>query len=280
MTDVLLQFAHISDTHLIMPGQQRDYSDIDPEWAEYARQILALPYTALEATERLVAEINALPVHLDFVLHTGDLAGQLTAPEDYAYIGSVLFGIRCPVYYVPGNHDVGAAFQRVLLGREGVYDHAFELNGVQIACVDSNGTHPAHSGWLDEAQLAWLEQICTAPDDRPLIVALHHHPIPLGVSWMDEVGLLNGEAVHQVLCKARHRLRGVFYGHVHQGIDLLRDDVLYSSAASAWCQFAAWPGVNRAALDTTAQPGFSLVTITREATIVRRHSYPVQMSSG
>ncbi len=269
----LLQFAHVSDTHLIMPGQQRDYSDIDPEWSEYARQILALPYSALEAAERLVEEINRLPAQLDFVLHTGDVAGQLSASEDYHYIGKVLSAIRYPICYVPGNHDVGEAFQRVLLGRSGAYDHVFEQKGVQIVCLDSNGTQPPHSGWLDEAQLEWLESICAAQDERPLVVVLHHHPFPMGVRWMDEVGLLNGEAMHQILLKARQRLRGVFFGHVHYAMDLLHEGILYSSAASAWCQFAAWPGSASPALDMQAQPGFSLVSIGQDSTVVRRHHY-------
>jgi hypothetical protein len=99
--------------------------------------------------------------------------------------------------------------------------------------------------------------------------------LPLAVPWMDEVGLLNGADLHQLLCKLRGRLRGVFYGHVHQGFDRLQDGILYSSAASAWCQFAAWPGAAQPRLDTRAQPGFSIVTLSKEHTTIRRQHYRI-----
>jgi Icc protein len=275
MPDILLQFAHVTDTHLVLPGQQRDYSDVPPELEEYARQILALPYSASQAAEALVREINALPVRLDFVLHTGDLAGQLHSPDDYAYIRQVFDQIRYPVCYVPGNHDAGEPFQRVLLRRDPPYDQVFDRNGVQIACLDSTGTTPPHSGWLDDEQLAWLDRLCSADDDRPLIVALHHPPFEIGVPWLDELRLLNGDEVRRILQRAKSRLRGVFCGHVHHAIDVHIDGILYSIAPSAWCQFTGWPGHSRATLDEGARPGFSLVTITTGHTMIRRYHYPV-----
>ncbi len=275
MAETILQFAHVTDTHLIMPGQQRDYSDIPPDLDEYARQILALPYTANEAAETLVRRINALPIQLDFVLHTGDVAGQLRAPEEYNYIRDTLSQIRYPIHYVPGNHDVGEAFQTVLRGQSGAYDHSFTLNGVQVVCLDSNGGLLPHSGLLADEQLAWLESICSAEDDRPLIVAMHHPPFTIDVPWLDELRIANGEAMHAILLKAKTRLRGVFCGHIHNGIEFYRDGVLYSAAPSAWCQFTGWPGHDRSTLDPETRPGFNVVTLRADSTTIRRHHYNI-----
>lgn len=274
MENVLLHFVHISDTHLLLPGQQLDYSDIPPVLETYAQQVLSLPYDSQAVAEALIREISALPVQPDFVLHTGDVAAQLRSPDDYGYMIDVLNRIPYPVYYLPGNHDDPDALRRFSRGDDAPPYYSFEVNGVQIACLDT-ASHPAvpHGGGLDDAQLAWLEALCTAPDPRPLVVALHHHPVAIGVPWLDTLILDNGDALHRILLKAGSRLRGVFNGHIHYAIDVMRDGILYSSAASAWCQFTGWPDHDRATLDMHVNPGFSLVTLTTEATFVRRHRY-------
>ena len=33
---------------------------------------------------------------------------------------------------------------------------------------------------------------------------------------LDPIVLRNGEALHKILLKAKDRLRGVFYGHIHE----------------------------------------------------------------
>lgn len=277
MSGVLLQFVHISDTHLLKPGQALDFGDIGPEWAEYARQVLALRHDAGAVVTTLVREINSLPARLDFVLHTGDVAGQPQSPDDYDIMARWLGQINYPLFYLPGNHDDADGVRRLLNGAATpeTLDYTFECNGVQIVCLDSNHSAVPHGGGLDDRQLTWLESICAAQDDRPLVVSLHHHPIPLGVPWLDALALSNGDDLHRILLLARARLRGVFFGHIHYGIDVLRDGILYSSAPGAWYQFSGWPGWATPALDDRASPGFSVVTITRDRTFVRRHFYRV-----
>lgn len=276
MSDVLLHFVHISDTHILPEGRKPDYSDIPADLELYTRQVLALPYSPTQAAEALVRQINQLPVPVDFVVHTGDIMNDPPAASDYEYIRSLFADCKYPVYYAPGNHDRVSAMQRVLCGREdGNFDHELELHGVQFVFLDSNGSNPPHSGWLEDSQLARLETICAADDDRPLVVILHHHPLAIGVPWLDELRLLNGEALHQVLLKARDRLRGVFGGHIHHGVNIVQDGILYSSAPSAYCQFYGWPGAQITSLEDGARPGLNLVTITKDRTFVRCHRYTI-----
>lgn len=282
MADPLLNFVHISDTHLLKPDTTHDFSDIEPgsTWSLYAQQIMALPYDTRTAAQALVREINALPVKVDFVLHTGDVFNDPASPDDYRDAAEIFSAVKYPIYYLPGNHDDTAGLQRVLQGRDPAasFDYQFEVNGVQFICLDSNdrtGVYPPHSGWLDDNQLTWLEAICAADDGRPLVVALHHHPFAIDVAPLDELRLYNGDALHQILLTARHRLRGVFFGHVHHPFDVVQDGIFYSSAASAWYQFAGWPEYGIASVIEGANPGFSLVTITRERTFVRRHTYSI-----
>lgn len=259
----LLTFVHISDTHLHPdPLYKGDYA----------------AFSARRGVEAMIAHINALPFPIDFVLHTGDVLDNPFRAEDYALPRAVLGKITAPLYYLVGNHDRGADFQVGLLGREQsevtpTYDYTFEVNGVQIICLDSSvpGTH---AGTLNEDQLAWLDRLCTAPDDRPLVVALHHHPLPLG-STLDDIILTNGEALHAILCKARSRLRVVLYGHIHEGVVTVRDGITYHSALSSWFQTRTWHTQQQILNDPSQTPGFNVVTLTATSTFVRAYRFPV-----
>jgi 3',5'-cyclic-AMP phosphodiesterase len=263
MPDPLLRFVHISDTHINAdPSYNQTYAHITP----------------YEGAKAMVQELNNLPFTPDFVLHTGDVAYD-PEPEAYLTCIEILQEIKYPVYYVAGNHDDNASLQQLLLNRAEPtrsLHYAFEVNGVQIICVDSNGPADPPAGNITGYQLEWLAGLCQAEDERPLIIAVHHNVLPVGVPWLDDfMGLRNGELFHQTILPARHRIRGVFFGHVHQNIDVLRDGILYSSTLSSWTQYHAWPGQTDMVPDSGADPGYSVVMVTAEQTYIRRHRFTV-----
>ena len=261
MPEHLLTFVHITDTH-IPTDAQTTLTDVDIP-----------PY---EGALRLVEAVNALPITPDFVLHTGDVAYN---PEPNAYENprEILGRLRFPVYYVSGNHDGSMDLQRAMLSSDEPMPqlhYTFEHSGVQFAIVDSNGPAEPPRGYLTESQLEFLQGICNADDPRPLVIATHHNPVKVGIPWMDEfMGMQNGELFHQAILPARDRLRGVFFGHVHQDLTIYRDGILYCSTVSSWRQLHAWPGQEGTVEDQGAEPGFSVVTISRDQTFIRRHRY-------
>jgi Icc protein len=153
--------------------------------------------------------------------------------------------------------------------------YTFEVKGMQVVVVDSNGPAEPPAGFVDDAQLKWLSDLCTAADTRPLIIAVHHNVLPVGVPWLDTfMRMRNGDAFHRAILPARERIRGVFFGHVHQSITMYRDGILYTSALSSWAQIIAWPHTTDTEFDHGAEPGFSVVTVTPQQTFIRRHRYP------
>lgn len=263
MSDVQVRFVHISDTHITHPGAAT------PDFASYPANLGAAA---------LVEQINALPFRPDFVLHTGDVAYD-PDPTVYATAQSILNRIRYPVYYLPGNHDHGETVHTALnqfKDPTSLMLYEIEVNGVQIVCVDSNGPAPVPAGFVTQDQLLRLSEICGATDDdRPLVIAIHHNPIPVGVPWLDGwMGVTNGEALHQILVNARHRLRGVFFGHIHQNITVMQDGILYSSVLSSWYQLHAYPDQMDTTFDRDAEPGFNVVTVRGNQTFIRRHRFP------
>lgn len=255
----MLRFVHLSDTHL-SPDPAYTYGDAD--------------YPALPGAQALVAAVNALPFTPDFILHTGDAAYHREAAA-YEVVRAVMRDLTAPVYYVAGNHDDGTLLMRGLMGRDDLY-YTFEANGVQVVCLDSNGdsaTPPA--GHVSDEQFDWLARVCRPDDPRPLVVAVHHNPLDVGIPWLDDfMGLVNGEALHTALLPLRERLRCVLHGHVHMNIEVLRDGILYASAASSWYQLHAYPGQTDTLADHGAEPGFSVVTVDRAQTFIRRYRFP------
>lgn len=262
MSDILLRFIHISDTHL----------SHDPEYG-----LDSIGWQPRQTAEALVEQLNNLPFEPDFVLHTGDVTNEPN-PAAYELARELLGRIRHPLHYLAGNHDDSEMLQRVLLQRTTIQPEwytDFEVKGVHIVCLDSTGPAEPPGGSVSDDQLAWLATICNANDDRPLVVAVHHNILPVGVPVLDEdIRLENGEALHQTLLPARHRLRGVFYGHIHQQSQTLRDGILYNSVPACWYQFQSWPLPAPMTRDLAAQPGFNIVTITPDQTHIRSHRYP------
>lgn len=267
MPETLLRFIHISDTHYAPPDYERPTSRIDPR----------------QGVRVLIQQLNALPFTPDFILHTGDVAYD-PYPEIYDEIRTIFAELKVPVRYVPGNHDHNGALQTVVMGRaepQIPYYAKEVLNDVRLLYLDSNdfAAAPPPAGYVSEAQIAWLRDELAADDPRPVVVAVHHPLQKTGSNeWFDVfMNTVNGDAVHEVLKTAADKVRGVFYGHVHQNISFLRDGVLYCSALSSWTQFRAWPGQDMETIhDLSSDPGYNLVTITREGTIIQQIRYKVE----
>jgi 3',5'-cyclic-AMP phosphodiesterase len=261
-----LRFIHITDTH-IAP---------DPDFVNYGHS----PGRSLEA---LVDAINALRFPIDFVLHTGDLVEDRSEAA-YRLARRALARLRPPIYYVAGNHDDADVLQRVMLDRTPVgprFDYSVTVDGARVAVMDSRGPNDP-GGTLSDEQLSAVRALC-ARDDGPLVIAIHHPPLPLGSPWLDtgwttshgvspNMLLDRGPECLDAIAPARERIRGVFFGHIHRACQLQHRGILFSSAPSAFGQLLTWPD-QRVPKASPAEPaGFSVVTITGDRTIIQQHS--------
>lgn len=258
----LLTFVHISDTHI----------HADPDYT--GRHV---DFSSRLSVQKLIDTINQLEMPIDFVLHTGDITQHPDTAEHYHIARDILSQINYPVYYIPGNHDDVAMLQKEFLGLpdeqiKAYYDYQFDVNGVQIVMMDSHAPVDKpdnHNGFLADEQLTWLDEICSADDTRPLVIGIHHHALPLETPWLDGIVLENGADFHQIVQKAKTRLRGIFYGHIHESVVTIRDGISYYSVPSGWFQTRTWYAAGEPARDYIDNPGFNLVTLTETDTFVR-----------
>ncbi len=258
-------FVHISDSHF-------------GPTAEFSRH----GYQPQPCVERAVEIINNLPMRPDFVVHTGDV---VTDPDEASYqrAAAVFSQLQMPVYFVTGNHDRSRDIHQFMtLGPHqplsddpDVLSYAFAVKGYRFVVLDARGPDEIDPhGLLSEAQMAVVRAEATAVGP-PLTIFMHFPSLPMNSTWMDlNMPVLNGAAFHQALLPARERLRGVFYGHVHQSMQTVKDGIVYTAVPSLFAQFNAWPGDDFVREDPDYLPGFNFVHLLPEQTIVHQHTFP------
>jgi 3',5'-cyclic AMP phosphodiesterase CpdA len=184
----MLRIAHVSDIHIGATPQ------------------------SVERTERVIRYLSRLPVPVDAVILTGDVADHGTV-EEYEIARDLLSPLE-PLVVCPGNHDSRTEFRKVLLGEQGdgPVNQVLRLPEVTIALCDSS-IPGRPDGLLDEETLAWLDDVL-ATSQVPVLVGMHHPPIALGVPYVDEIRLGEPHRLEEVL-RRRPRAVAVLAGHAH-----------------------------------------------------------------
>jgi 3',5'-cyclic AMP phosphodiesterase CpdA len=229
------------------------------------------------ASKTLVNEINNLPFDVDFVLHTGDVMTDGETLEEYLSATEVFQQLRCPIYYVPGNHDDPPTLRQLMPNVH--YDHdtmdyVVERNGVRILCLDSRSYGIDHAGGFSDEQFAWVRKQLAVTQNQPTILALHHPPLGMGGDQVAELGFARGDELHAAIKQSGARVDVVLSGHVHQPVDTIQDGVLYMTVQSPFFPPGDFPVVNSREFEPQVRPGFNVVIVTSTRTYIRHYAYP------
>lgn len=233
-----LLVAQITDTHL---------------FADQNNALIGLPTAA--SFQSVLAKIQTLHPQPDVLLLTGDLSQDETA-ESYQQVKAQVTSLNIPTYWLPGNHDRPLLMQQILQGNCISSENQLELGGWNFLLLDSSVPGTVH-GQLSNQSVAWLEQQLQARPNHPTLVALHHPPVAIGSTWMDQINLHNADALFAVL--ERHdQVKLVLFGHIHQEFDHQRRGIRYLGTPSTCVQFK--PESKEFAVDERS-PGFRLLTL-------------------
>ena len=285
----LVTFVQISDTHLT-PGDSNEVrqSHYSPELYARIQESLrreaekksdhSRDVPASVASKTLVNEINNLPFDIDFVLHTGDVMTDAETLEEYHQSAVEIYQhLRCPIYYLPGNHDDPPTLRQ--LNPNVQYDHdtmdyVIEHNGVRVLCLDSRSNGIDHAGGFSDEQFDWFrKQLAVAPN-QPTIIALHHPPLGMGRDQVSELGFARGDELHAAIKQSGARVDVVLSGHVHQPVDTIQDGVLYTTVQSPFFPPGDFPVVTSREYEAQMRPGFNVVIVTSNRTYIRHYTYP------
>ena len=170
----------------------------------------------------------------DALLLTGDLAHDDAG--GYALIRERFAASGAPVHCLPGNHDEAVAVRGALDGPPFVHDFARRYGDWLLLMLDST-VAGSHGGHLDREELARLDTALAAQPAAFALVCLHHHPVPHGSRWLDELMLDNATEFFEVL--DRHPgVRGIAWGHTHQPFEGTRGNIRLMGTPSTCMQFA------------------------------------------
>jgi Icc protein len=254
VTETRVTFVHFSDTHL--PS--------DPNFTPDGKRF---PHQRARA---VLEQINALPFPVDFALHTGDVGHDPADESGYSSVRETLSVLKLPLKLIPGNHDNAGWLYSAVAGRAGEPNYyTFDVKGVRFICLNSV-VPKAGYGMIGDEQRAWLDEQLGQAGDTPAIVVLHHHPFLTASDAMDAYVLHDGEALHNLLVKHSDRVRCVLFGHIHETTTFVRDGITYASATAVGVQLRSWPGQTEITTDTSQIPGFNVVTVMDDGTVMIR----------
>jgi Icc protein len=208
-------------------------------------------YATAWALERTLDAIAAAGGHgADAILSTGDLVDRGDDAE-YAFAREVL-GVRpggsapgplasarpgfasLPFYLVPGNHDPRDAWLRNLFPDHPPTEHVdleWSVGGQAFVHLDLGSD--GRRGTLRERSLRFLDRALAR--GRPVVLALHHHPIPVGIPWLDRA-LPDG--IDRLWDRLGRGVVAVLFGHAHASVDADVRGVPVMGTRSTCFQFA------------------------------------------
>lgn len=150
----------------------------------------------------------------DIVYLTGDLV-QDDSREAYRNLRAAIDRLQLPVYIVPGNHDV----PRLMAEELPDYRNCTTLDeaGWRLIGIDTHEAGSA-SGRIGTDELGRLATLLESAGSLHVAIFLHHPPVDVGSAWLDDIGLLDRDALLAVV--GRHATVSlIVFGHVHQAVD-------------------------------------------------------------
>ncbi len=216
--DPVLTVLQLSDTHLHAAADSR------------MRGVTT--YSTLLAVLEHVQRDRRWPA--DVILATGDIV-QDESRAGYERFRATLEPLGVPVLSIPGNHDDPKLMSELL--NSGSFQFGGELrHGPWSIVLLSTFLAGEDAGGLGPARLTGLRKALSVHAGQHVLVAQHHHPLPMGSTWLDGVALRDAKDFWQVI-DAHDHVRGVLCGHVHQAFDQERNGVRFMSTPSTCAQF-------------------------------------------
>ena len=198
------------------------------------------------------------------VILGGDMAQDESA-DTYRRIAGMLEGWHTPFMLTPGNHanisELNSALIPALM-QNSDYTDDLQLGNWQVIALNSSLSGSV-AGLVNAEELDRLEQLLTRGQTDHVLVALHHHPVPVGSLWLDEIGLLNQRQFWSVI-EEHSRVRAVICGHIHQELDVVYNGVRVLGSPSTCFQFR--PGQEDFMMDGLS-PGFRWLELKADGTI-------------
>lgn len=158
------------------------------------------------------------------VMVNGDCAfldGQQGDYETFAGLVRPLREAGIAVHCTLGNHDDRGHFVEAFTSEQdpkpvpGKHVSVISSARVNWVLLDSLDQVNVTPGLLGPAQLGWLDRTLAKLPEKPTFVLAHHNPQGALADGQKHSGLVDSEAMLQVLDKHSAKVRAFIYGHTH-----------------------------------------------------------------
>jgi Icc protein len=255
----LISIAQVTDTHLLASENQRLEGILTTE-------------SFLAVMKRL----EELKPELDLLLMTGDLSGDAT-PESYENLQHYLNSLQIATYWLPGNHDSAIAMDTILNLGMVSRRKSFQRGNWHFILLNSCVPECVH-GYLSANTLDWLDSELQTSANNPTLIALHHAPVSVNSTWLDDSYLQNSSDFFAIVNRYP-QVKLVLFGHIHQEFQHQSHNVHYLGTPSTCYQFQ--PGSPNYVVSDEL-PGFRLLKLYSDGTWetkIERVAYPLPIES-
>lgn len=188
----------------------------------------------------------AEPIECDLILLTGDLVNEIK-PVIYDYIFDKLQATGIPFACIAGNHDVTDVHnpntpfeQREFIActpdHRLLNQHCIESEHWQLLLINSSVAGKVY-GEIAQAEQDWLTQQLSN-NDKPAIIVMHHHAIPMDSAWIDKHIIHNADEFWATIAPFNKQVKAVLSGHTHQASEQVYQGVINYTTPSTGYQFA------------------------------------------
>jgi 3',5'-cyclic-AMP phosphodiesterase len=209
----------------------------------------------------------------DLIIATGDVV-QDESRAGYERFRASLEPLGIPVISIPGNHDDPNLMAEILTSGKFQLGGEVRLGKWSLLFL-STFLAGEDAGGLGPARLTGLRKSLAAHANQHVLVAMHHHPLPMGSTWLDGVALRDAPAFWEIV-DASPQVRAVVCGHVHQASESERNGVRFLSTPSTCAQFL--PGSTFFALDERP-PGLRWLELYSDGRIETEVAWVAQRAS-
>ena len=181
----------------------------------------------------------------DLMLFTGDLYHE-PSTDNYDRLFDTLTQTNIPYVAMAGNHDVTLELDEHLpfhrrrhlpveVDARLIGCACLELAHWDVLLLDTSCAGQVY-GKLSACALDWLAKNLAA-SVRPCVIFCHHPMVSVNSQWIDAHMLANADDFWQVVAPHQQRLKGIFVGHIHQEMQVIKHEVPVFGCPSTGVQF-------------------------------------------
>jgi 3',5'-cyclic AMP phosphodiesterase CpdA len=193
--------AQISDTHITL-----DTPDSDRRMRDF---------------ERTIADIDALEMRPDVIVHTGDVVHN-GRDEEYAEAAALLATAKSSVYVLAGNRDDRRTLRKAFSGNDYINDnsefieYAIDDFPVRLIMLDTLSLQ-SNKGDFCQKRMENLQHLASWESSKPVAVFTHHPPFeatecPEPLQFETRESMLRLRNALQKI----DSVAAIFCGHVHR----------------------------------------------------------------